>query len=93
MLESVKQAKVAGIRSLSASTVHGGPASMEANRAYKAKVESPAVGSLTEAIMALGAPIDLEKIAAVRAQIARGDYRVDPEALAQKMLDDGDSKA
>jgi negative regulator of flagellin synthesis FlgM len=37
--------------------------------------------------MAAGAPIDAEKVAAIRAAIADGRYPVDPEKIAQSMID------
>ena len=37
-------------------------------------------------IAAQGAPIDAAKVAAIRAQIANGTFRVDPEAIAERMI-------
>lgn len=37
-------------------------------------------------IASLGAPIDAEKIAAIRAAIAEGRYPVNPQAIAEKMI-------
>lgn len=34
-----------------------------------------------------GAPVDASKVAAIRAAIAAGNYPVDPEAIAQKMIE------
>lgn len=36
---------------------------------------------------AQGAPVNTDKIAAIKAAIASGNYPVDAEAIAQKMLD------
>ncbi|HWJ69329.1 MAG TPA: flagellar biosynthesis anti-sigma factor FlgM [Sphingobium sp.] len=36
---------------------------------------------------AQGAPVDLERIAAVKQAIASGNYPVDPQMIAEKMLD------
>lgn len=33
-----------------------------------------------------GAPIDSDKIAAIRAKIAQGGYRIDPHAIARSMI-------
>jgi negative regulator of flagellin synthesis FlgM len=35
---------------------------------------------------ASGAPVDSEKVAAIRAAIAEGRYPVDPDKIAEKML-------
>ncbi len=36
---------------------------------------------------AQGAPVDMERIAAVKQAIASGNYPVDPQKIAEKMLD------
>ncbi|PWG02023.1 flagellar biosynthesis anti-sigma factor FlgM [Sphingosinicella humi] len=36
---------------------------------------------------ASGAPVDSEKVAAIRAAIAEGRYPVDPDKIAEKMLE------
>lgn len=36
---------------------------------------------------AQGAPLDMDKIGAIKAAIASGNYPVDAEAIAQKMID------
>jgi len=35
---------------------------------------------------AQGAPVDMDKVAAIRAKIADGSYKVDPKAIADKMI-------
>lgn len=35
---------------------------------------------------AQGAPVDLDRVAAVKAAIASGNYPVDPERIAEKMI-------
>jgi negative regulator of flagellin synthesis FlgM len=49
----------------------------------------PAVGPTIAAdmVVALGPPVDMEKIAQIRTAIAEGRYNVDPEAIAAKMVD------
>lgn len=37
--------------------------------------------------MAAGAPVDSEKVAAIRAAIAEGRYPVDPEKIAARMIE------
>lgn len=48
---------------------------------------SEAVSSPAAKLAQLGAPIDAEKIAAIRTAIAEGRYPVDPKAIAAKMID------
>ena len=45
------------------------------------------VSSPAAKLAQLGAPIDAEKIAAIRTAIAEGRYPVDPKAIATKMVD------
>jgi negative regulator of flagellin synthesis FlgM len=35
---------------------------------------------------AQGAPIDMDKVAAIRAKIADGSYKIDPQAIADRMI-------
>lgn len=37
-------------------------------------------------LAAEGAPIDSDKVAAVKAQIEAGTYRIDPQAIANRMI-------
>lgn len=39
------------------------------------------------ALAAAGAPVDADKVAAVRAAIANGSYRLDIQAIANRMID------
>lgn len=39
------------------------------------------------AMAAQGAPVDMDKIAAIRTAIAEGRYPVDPDKIAQRMID------
>lgn len=52
------------------------------NAAGASNVSSPAAK-----LAQLGAPIDAEKIAAIRTAIAEGRYPVDPKAIAARMVD------
>lgn len=50
--------------------------------------ESVSVSASPAARMAAqGAPVDVDRIAAIKSAIASGNYPVDPKAIAQKMLD------
>ena len=86
MVDPVNVPKVAGVANATATLAHRDASNVDGVKVHKVKIESPAVGSLAEAVMSLGPPADLEKIATVRGQIARGEYRIDPAAIAQKML-------
>lgn len=46
-----------------------------------------AASSFLAEIASAGAPVDAGKVAAIRAAIAEGRYPVDPEKIAQSMLD------
>jgi len=49
--------------------------------------------TLASRLVAGGPPVDLDKIAELRARIADGSYAVDPRAIAEKMIEqDLDSK-
>lgn len=45
------------------------------------RLSSPAA-----ALAATGAPIDSDKVAAIRAAIANGSYAINPRAIAEKMI-------
>lgn len=52
-----------------------------------ATISSSAAASTPAARMAAeGAPVDMDRIAAIKAAIASGNYPVDPAAIADKML-------
>ncbi|MDX3909327.1 MAG: flagellar biosynthesis anti-sigma factor FlgM [Sphingobium sp.] len=60
-----------------------GVSSVEGFVAQKADVSASPAARMA----AQGAPIDMDKIGAIKAAIASGNYPVDAEAIAQKMLD------
>lgn len=49
-----------------------------------AKVEKPSNPAAD--LASLGAPVDAQKVAEIRAAIAEGRYPVDPKAIAEKMI-------
>jgi negative regulator of flagellin synthesis FlgM len=48
---------------------------------------SAASASPAARMAAEGAPVDMDRVAAIKAAIASGNYPVDPAAIAAKMLD------
>lgn len=77
-----------------------GPAPAPQPVARPASPERPAaadnpvsVAAVVEAIIAQGPPIDLDKIARVRADIARGTYVLDPDRIAAAMVKMGEREA
>jgi negative regulator of flagellin synthesis FlgM len=72
-----------------------GPVERVAPAARAASVDrtqvAPAVQTAPSTIAtmaAAGAPVDAVRVAAIRAGIADGSYRVDPDAIAAKMIED-----
>ncbi len=47
---------------------------------------SAGLGGLVSDLVALGPPVDGDKVAALRQAIAEGRYRVDPDAIAERMI-------
>ena len=43
--------------------------------------------STIDTIVSAGPPIDAERVARIKAQIADGCYQIDPRQIAQKMID------
>ena len=43
-------------------------------------------GGVVAALVSQGAPVDTDKVSALRQAIAEGRYRVDPELIADKMI-------
>lgn len=68
-----------GGKTMRASSV--GPAATSASSAGSAGSASPAARMAAE-----GAPIDMDRVAAIKAAIASGNYPVDPAAIADRML-------
>lgn len=50
------------------------------------RVDTPSQTTVA-ALAAKGAPVDTSRVAAIRAGIADGSYRVDPDAIAARMID------
>lgn len=52
----------------------------------EAASETQSVASPAAQLAAQGAPIDAEKVAAIRAQVTAGTYSVNPKAIADRMI-------
>ncbi|HEX8447362.1 MAG TPA: flagellar biosynthesis anti-sigma factor FlgM [Sphingomonas sp.] len=50
-----------------------------------AEITGPTIAA--DMVVALGPPVDMKKIEAIRTAIAEGRYNVDPQAIAAKMVD------
>jgi negative regulator of flagellin synthesis FlgM len=51
-----------------------------------ASARSAGLGGVVSDLVSLGAPIETDKVAALRQAIAEGRYRVDPDAIADRMI-------
>jgi negative regulator of flagellin synthesis FlgM len=47
---------------------------------------SAGLGGAVAYLVALGPPVDTDKVSALRTAIAEGRYRVDPDAIADRMI-------
>ena len=47
---------------------------------------SAAVGGVVSELVALGPPVDSDKVSAIRQAIAEGRYQLDPERIADRMI-------
>lgn len=70
----------------SASTAAPAAASAQAASAGVAVTVSPMARTLEASKRSEAADVDMEKVNAVRAAIAQGTYKVNPEAIADKLL-------
>lgn len=52
-----------------------------------AEATKPAATTAAADMAAAGAPVDVDKVATIRARIASGDYPIDPHAIAAKMIE------
>ena len=86
MIKSVGQGMSAAVEAAklreSVQTKAPAPAAQEAAPVVAAAMATPA-----SRMAAQGAPIDIGRIQRVKAAIASGNYPVDPDKIAEKMLD------
>ncbi|EQB32047.1 flagellar biosynthesis anti-sigma factor FlgM [Sphingobium ummariense] len=85
MIKSVGQSMSAAIE---ASRLREGGKTRAASPAGTGGVSSSSASSTSPAarMAAEGAPVDMDRIAAIKAAIASGNYPVDPSTIAEKML-------
>ncbi|MGC4250750.1 MAG: flagellar biosynthesis anti-sigma factor FlgM [Sphingobium sp.] len=84
MIKSVGQSLNAAIE---ASRIReGGKTRVASTGTGGAPAASAASASPAARMAADGAPVDLDRVAAIKAAIASGNYPVDPAAIADKML-------
>ena len=62
------------------------PSKVEAEKSKVDTAASP-VKSLATAIAQQGPPVDVDKIAAIRAAIADGNYAINPDKIADQMVE------
>ena len=55
------------------------------DNAPKASAAAPSLAA--DLVSAMGPPLDMKKIEAIRAAISEGRYAIDPQAIADKMVD------
>lgn len=86
MIKSVGQALSAAVEAarLRESGQTRAPAKVSSETASEA---AQSVSTPAARMAAQGAPLDMERIARVKQAIASGNYPVDPEKIAEKMLD------
>lgn len=64
----------------------GAAASVVSRAAAEAAEKTEKVSNPAADLAALGAPVDAQKVADIRAAIAEGRYPVNPQAIAEKMI-------
>jgi negative regulator of flagellin synthesis FlgM len=84
MIKSVGQNLSAAIEA--SRLAQGGKTRALAEKGTDAVSSSSASASPAARMAAEGAPVDFDRVAAIKAAIASGNYPVDPAAIADKML-------
>lgn len=79
---------VAGRIELSRSNAGQGAAAAAPAGTAGASGRSGGPGGVVADLVALGPPVDGDKVSALREAIAQGRYRADPEAIAERMIAD-----
>lgn len=86
MVDSIGQARASALNSIklreAAKSQAATAADLDGGASQAGATQSPAAR-----MAAQGAPVDAARIAEIKAAIASGDYPVDPEKIAEKMID------
>lgn len=86
MVDSIGQARASALNSIklreAGKSQGAASAGLDGGASEASETQSPAARMAAE-----GAPVDAARIAEIKAAIANGDYPVDPEKIAEKMLD------
>lgn len=73
--------------SLLGTALSGAQRTDAASRTTTAKTGGTTASTIIAQMAADGAPVDIDRVGALRAAIKAGTYKVDPEAIASKMVD------
>lgn len=81
-LRDTAQARTAAPAAQATAAAAAAPANASATAVVQQAIASPAARLASE-----GAPVDLDKITRIKAAIASGNYPVDPDAIADRMVE------
>lgn len=93
MIKGVVPGAASRIEPLRTKSAEQGSAAAQAAGVSSQSGPRDAEPTLASRLVGDGPPVDLDKVAALRAKIADGNYAIDPRAIAEKMIEqDLDSK-
>ena len=85
MIDGVGKSGGAGRIDFNRSSSASAPATVGGRTSAPGKASS--AGSAVADLVSAGPPVDSEKVAAIRAAIQSGNYPVDPQKIAERMLE------
>ena len=85
MIDGIGKAGSGRLELVRSSVDRAGAVAKAADASLQPSIAGPS--SAASAMAAAGAPVDSAKVAAIRAAIAEGRYPVDPDKIAQSMID------
>ena len=85
MIDGIGKSGAGRIELQRASAGQGAAAAAPAGSAASADRSNGAGGIVSE-LVAMGPPVDGDKVSAIRQAIAEGRYSVDPDAIAERMI-------